>query len=406
MKAKYPKIGCPWKVVFLLCPFFCVARAFCPQQESNRHEITHHVTEANAATREGKLARAEEEWKKVLELDPSSAEAFNNLGMVYYLEHKYPEAERALRSALQLDRSLLGARVLLGASLGRQGKLEPAVTELDQAMKAPLSQSAEKTARVALHEALFAQGNYDRALKVLEPLAKKFPQDVDVLYNMGQTHLQLATQNFQRIAQASPESYRVHQIMAESLAKQGQYREAIGELRSALAQKPDLPGAHYQIGWLYWTNQHDPEGEKAALLEFEAELKINPFDAISEYRLGKIYWKWKDSENAHRHFQRSIDLDGKFTLSRIALARVFESEGKLREAQEQLNVAIDLAPDNAPAHYRLAQLYKQLNNPTAAAEELRKFEAVRNRRSGSQVGLQRVLQGEIDPASEEIGDQE
>jgi len=374
------------------------------QEARTRHDqIAQHAAQAHAASRDRNFARAEEEWRKVIAFDPSSAQAFNNLGMVCYLQHKYAEAEESLRKALQLDHSLISAQVLLGAALGRQGRLEDAVVELDSVMKAQLSLSAEKTARVALHEVLFAQGNYDRALTVLEPMAKKYPQDVDVLYNMGQTHLQLATQNFQRILQVSPESYRVHQILAESFTKQGQYREAIKEFRLALAQKPDLPGAHYQVGWLYWTNQHDAEGEKAALAEFEAELNINPFDAVSEYRLGRIYWKWKDLPNAHRHYQRAVDLDAKYVLPRIGLARVLEFQGDLQEAQKQLGLAAKLDPENATVHYRLAQLHKQLNDPTAAAKELQRFEGIRKHQGGAQTQLERLLQQQTEPESEDLG---
>jgi tetratricopeptide (TPR) repeat protein len=391
-------------VAFFLCLFCGAARASDQQAKSDRDQIAQHVAQAKAATQEGKFASAEEEWKKVLELDPHSAQAFSNLGMVYYLEHKYLEAEKALRNALQIDHALASSQVLLGAALGRQGKLKDAVTELERAVKSELNQSAEKTARVALHEVLFAQGNYDRALIVLEPMAKKYPQDVDVLYNMGQTHLQLATQNFQRIVQVSPESYRVHQILAESFAQQGQYREAINEFRLALAQKPDLPGAHYQVGWLCWTNQHDAEGERAALSEFEAELKINPFDAVSEYRLGRIYWKWKDLPNAHRHYQRAVDLDAKYVLPRIGLARVLELQGDLQEAQKQLGLAAKLDPENATVHYRLAQLHKQLSDPTAAAKELHRFERIRKHQGGAQTQLERLLQRQTKQETEDLGD--
>jgi len=39
-----------------------------------------------------------------------------------------------------------------------------------------------------------------------------------IRYSLGQTYLQLPTKTFQHIATLSPESYRVHQILAGSLA--------------------------------------------------------------------------------------------------------------------------------------------------------------------------------------------
>ena len=229
--------------------------------------------------------------------------------MVIYLEHKYPDAEATLRKALQLAPSLTNAQVLLGATLGKEGKTREAIAELDRTLKARLSDSAERTARVALHEALFASRDYARALEVLRPLAKKYPNDVDVLYSLGQTSVQLGMQSFEQIATVSPESYRVHQILGDAFGQQGKYREAIREYRLALAQKPDLPVAHYQIGLLYRMYENSPASDNEALREFESELKINPYDSWSEYRLGRIYTKQGKQEEAIAHLRRAIELN-------------------------------------------------------------------------------------------------
>ena len=132
---------------------------------------------------------------------------------------------------------------------------------------------------------------------------------MDILHSLGQTYLQLAEQSFQRIAVVNPDSYRIHQVLGDSLAKHGNYQEAIREYRKALEQKPDLPGAHYQIGLLYRTHDTSEAGDTAAWQEFEAELRINPYDAQSEYRLGRISAKWRDMKTALQHFRRATELD-------------------------------------------------------------------------------------------------
>ena len=79
------------------------------------------------------------------------------------LEHKYSEAEAILRGALQSDPSLKSAQVLLGATLGKEGKAQEPIAELEPALKSRLSESAERTARIALHQAFFASKGYTRA---------------------------------------------------------------------------------------------------------------------------------------------------------------------------------------------------------------------------------------------------
>jgi len=345
-------------------------------QDSVPEQISLHAARANAAIQQKEFAKAEEEWRTVVALDPNSPQALHNLGLAYYLEHKYSKAEEALAKAVHLDASLVNARVLLGASLAREGKSDRAIVELDRALQSRLSAAAEKTARVALHEALFAREQYARALAVLSPLAETQPKDVDILFSLGQTYLQLAEQSFQRISSVDPNSYRVHQLLGDSFAKEGKYQDAIREYRKALEQRPDLPGVHYQIGLLYRTHDTSESGDSVARQEFEAELRINPYDAQSEYRLGRISTKWRDMNGALDHFRRAIELDPSYVGPRLGLARMMESEGNVEAAQQQLEMVTQLEPGNATAHYRLAHLYTQRGRDAAAEEQLKIFKSI------------------------------
>jgi len=309
----------------------------------------------------------------------------------------------ALSEAVKLDSTLVNARVMLGASLVRQGKNQPAIIELDRALKSRLTEPVERTARMALHEALVARGEYGRALEVLQPLARRNPKDVDVLYSLGQVHLHLSAQKFHEIAQADPDSYRAHQILAESLAKQGLYKDAIREFRATLERKPDLPGVHYQIGLLYWLNEQTPDGIAAALREFGEELDLSPLDAWTHFRLGQVYWKIRDVEKATAHLRRALEIDESLVPARLTLARALESQGKLPEALAQLERARKSDPDDATVRCRLAQLYKQHGNDAAAAEEMSAFQQIQSGRRGSSRTLEKVLRGIAEPEDEGEG---
>jgi Tfp pilus assembly protein PilF len=117
--------------LFLAGPPLRICRGSSQAEETCREEIAAHSSRASAAAQEHDFAKAEEEWRKVLAFDPHSAQALNNLGMVFYLEHKYPEAEATLKKALRFDPSLLSARVLMEATLGREGKTKEAIVELE-----------------------------------------------------------------------------------------------------------------------------------------------------------------------------------------------------------------------------------------------------------------------------------
>ncbi len=394
-------------MTFLMGLLFLAGQALWPCQGSGQaneaasQAIADHSSRASAAAQTHDYARAEDEWQKVLALDPHSPQALNNLGMVFYLDHKYPQAEAALTKALQFDSSLANARVLLGATLGKEGKTKAAIAELERVLKSPLSESAERTARMALHQALLESGDYGRALDALKPLAAKYPDDVEILYSLGQTYLLLAANSFQKIATVNPTSYRVHQILADSLAQQGKYQEAIREYRLALEQKPDLPGIHYQIGLLYRMYENTPASDSIALQEFESELRINANDAWSEYRLGRIYLKQQKTEDAISHLRRAVELDETIVPARIVLARSLEVQGDLEEARKQLEAAGKIEPGNATVHYRLASLYKKAGNLAASEEEMRRFQAIQAAEQGSQPELQKAIRRGIESKGDE-----
>jgi tetratricopeptide (TPR) repeat protein len=351
-------------------------------QETSADQFSRAV----AAGQQRNFPKAEKEWRKLLATDPRSAEAYHNLGIVYYLEHKYAEAEESLKKALDLNGSLSNARVLLGASLSRQGKHRLAVIELQPALKTRLNDSAEKTARMALHESLFAQKDYSGALEALKPLAERYPNDVDLMYYLGQTYLELAQFSFRSINAIDPQCYRVHQIMGEALAKQGRYSDAIREYRLALEQKSDLNGLHFQIGLSLLNNERTAGREDEAIREFEAELKVNPH-APSKYRLAKVYQRRGDLDRASVYLMQAIQLDSSYVAARVALAQILIQQGILPDAEKQLDLAARLEPTNPVVHYRLARLYQTQNRRDAAAEEFQKFKQMSSRRQSDDLML-------------------
>jgi hypothetical protein len=60
--------------------------------------------------------------------------------------------------------------------------------------------------------------------------------------------------------------------------------------------------------------------------EFETELRINPCDSWSEYRLGQIYTRKQDAQRASAHFLDAIKVDQSFVPPRLSLALLLERQ--------------------------------------------------------------------------------
>ena len=102
---------------------------------------------------------------------------------------------------------------------------------------------------------------------------------------LAQAYRKAAESFYERIEKLNPDSYRAHQLEAESLAWRGQGQKAILEYRKALERKPDLEGAHRGIADLYWEQGALGRASK----EYEAELRLFPLDDHSQLKVGE-YW--------------------------------------------------------------------------------------------------------------------
>src|SRR6266404_1894994 len=96
-------------------------------------EMVQHVQAGLEARRQGRLAEATVEFKKVIELEPTQAAGFVNLGSVYIESHEYGSAIAPLKRALELDGTLIGAHQMLGYALLAQGYSAEAIPHLEQA---------------------------------------------------------------------------------------------------------------------------------------------------------------------------------------------------------------------------------------------------------------------------------
>jgi Tfp pilus assembly protein PilF len=74
-----------------------------PAAASNRSDAKAQVEFGIKVAQSGLWKEAQYRWEKAVELDPSYAEAWNNLAIAYEHEGKFEEARKAYEKALSLD---------------------------------------------------------------------------------------------------------------------------------------------------------------------------------------------------------------------------------------------------------------------------------------------------------------
>jgi tetratricopeptide (TPR) repeat protein len=102
--------------------------------------------------------------------------------------------------------------------------------------------------------------------------------------------------------------------------------------------------------------------EAAALDEarraFEAELALNPYDAVAEYQIAQILEARQDSAGAAKRLERAIEINPEFAEALIALARYRTRRNESAEAARLLERAVELQPRSEGAWYALMTAYR------------------------------------------------
>ncbi len=172
-----------------------------------------------------------------------------------------------------------------------------------------------------------------------------------------------------KVVGADPNSYRVHQLQAQSFEASDKDEAAIAEYRKVLERKPDLQNIHFAIGSLYWKAQSFDSARK----ELDEELKLNPNHPQALYELGDIAAFNGDSVNAEKDFLAALKLDSSLVEAHLALEKLYTQSGRLALSVEHLKKVLAIVPTEARAHYRLAVVYRKQGQTAAADRELALF---------------------------------
>jgi tetratricopeptide (TPR) repeat protein len=271
-----------------------------------------------------------------------------------------------------------GARVILERTAGDPrahfflALIKAATGECDAAtsdlVKEFSSGENRRLAGLALAQCHVAAKRFADAGPTIADLEKQFPGDPDVLYVSANYHMKAWNDAIYRMYRTTPSSYRVDQLSAEVFETQGKYAEAIEEYRKAIAKNPKAINLHYRLARALIQQSHDPAILDQARREFEAELALNPSDAVAEYQVGQLLIAQQKASEAAGHLERATELRPDFPEALIAVAKLRSDGKRFSDAIALLERAVSLQPRNETAHYNLMIAYR---NAGRAADALR-----------------------------------
>jgi tetratricopeptide (TPR) repeat protein len=345
-----------------------------------------HVGLGELALAEGDTARALEEFERAAGFDAQSAEAHLGLSRMALLADDLDKARQEIDKAMELEPyALAGGRLQRGTVMWRQGKLDDAIAELEQAKK-------------------------------------QDPRDVAVVINLGAVYLEKggsarqaqnekeasagfkeAESNLTQAIKLEPSNAEANFYLAQVKAQRGEFEHAIENMKTAVERAPKRADYHFALGMLYrdakqpgeaieaWkkTVELDPKRLDAyealghahldrsevdeALKAFQAALKVNPKSSQTLASIGDAHFTAMHWRDAVRSYEQALKVDPSLTGLYYKLGRAFSEQNQYGKAIDWYTKAIAVTPDNADGWYHLGYAYKEKGKKKDAVKSFREY---------------------------------
>ncbi|MBK7694003.1 MAG: tetratricopeptide repeat protein [Saprospiraceae bacterium] len=264
---------------------------------------------------------AEQQYKKVIQLDSTFNNAYYNLGIVYMANQRYTDAEQVYKKLIQLDTNKVDGYMYMGILYN-----------------------------VALR------------YKELEQLYKKVIQ-LDSTFVYGYQELGNLYQNTQRYTEAEHQYKKTLQLdstflhgyygLANLYYKIRRYGDATPLYKKAIELNPTYTDAYLNLGNLYRATRRYGEAEQ----EYIKIIKIDSTAWMAYANLAQLYQKLLRWEESVAMIQKSILYGPKIAILTAILGNAFTHiPARFQDAETTLQKALEMEPADSDTYIYLAQL--------------------------------------------------
>lgn len=338
--------------------------------------IQAHFDAALRDQHSGSLDAAASEYREVIHLDPRLAEAYANLGLIYYAQSKFQESADALGTATRLSPGMEGVMLWLGVDDIKLGKAGRAVPLLRYAVaRNPSDRQAQKW----LGTALWDSGDPFAALDQLEKVSRLFPSDQDSWFALGEAYRKEANRQIESLLVSAQGTPLLHQVYGDIYKDQHLWIRAAQHYRKASQEDQKWKGAHLGLAEVDLA-QNKLDDAKA---ELQQELAIDPSSVGAMAYLAEVALLSGNAREALRLLQDAIRTSPYGTSISLGLPAPHEGLETTRtdEGSASLQKALTglrLAPSSAARDLALAIIDKRLALPQFSKDFANYEEAIGN----------------------------
>ncbi len=224
----------------------------------------------------GKIIEAINLFKKAISIKPNYAEAYNNLGNSYRDKDLFDKAEKAYQKAIFYNINYTDAYNNCGVVLQEQGKLDLAIYQFEKAL----------SIKPNYFQAYYNLGNIFRKLNKQDEAIKFYKKTLIINPNYVEAYLNIGV----------------------SLKEKGKINDALIFFNKAISIKPNFAEAYYNIG----IAQIDKNNIEAAIEAYKKAVFIKNDYTDAIYNLGVAYNKLGKIDKAIDKFDNISKDDASF----------------------------------------------------------------------------------------------
>jgi tetratricopeptide (TPR) repeat protein len=352
------------------------------------------LQKAEGLIQQGLFEQAKKIIEDELQLNPSSVEAYNLMGIVYTDEKDYAHATDSFQQALRLAPNSTKTRNNLGSLYVTQQKLDLAEEQFTKVLRvAP----ADPEANYNLGLLLLAKGT---PVAAIQHFRRVRPPTVETRFNLVRAYFQAgktaeALKTARELSAAHKQDVQLHFTLGLLLATAKQYKSAQLELEQANALQPETFEILHNLGQAYLRGREYTKAD----LALNRALKLKPDSAETLYLLAQVYSEQARPVDALDLLVRAHKLAPQNTDVIFFLARVSMTQNYFEDAIPLLESGLKIAPQRADLHAALGESYFMAGKTERAIEEFQKLiELDPSARSNAFMGLSYRHLGRFDEA--------
>ena len=354
---------------------------------------------------------------------------------VYQRMDREADAERALRQALEQEPGNLRIYGALAHMLRQRGDYEAEVALYEEVLRL---YSHHHSTLVALGEAQLALEDIDGSIATFESIEQRYPDDLQSAVRLGYLLFEAhrfdeAERRFERVLAADPEEHEVafflgvvrrrrgdadgavrafesiperHRYFPEAraqiasvLERRGEYEQALAEIGRANAVRPSRELDLYAATLRAKTGDLD-----GAVASVESMLSEEPENDDLLFNLGVVYGEAQRTDEALGYMHRALEKNPDNASALNYIGYTWAEKGvNLDEAEEMINRAIELRPEDGYIVDSLGWVYYMRARPLVAGGRSREAQPLLDRALTELERAQELTGG--DPViSEHLGD--